>query len=392
MSKIHIRKRKMKKIIYLFFVIFLFSSCGPKRDKVERIFEDGVEVVINHFDPYKLKGEPTTFNLEKAFSIDLEREDLAEKGLSDATTFDIDSEGNIYFARSWVKENCIFKFDRSGNFITSFGRKGQGPGEIQFIMYFGIDSRDNIIVSDQVNRRALIFDKEGNCINETRFAPGTFAMFPLENRYYLGFWRYRGEIDPNDEYFPQGFSLYDSNLEEIKVLDTYKYPSPMKKGRRAININEVFIWEISDKNIYIGNEDRGYEILKYDIDGNLLRKVRKEYIPVKVPEELIKKRKEYYEKLNRKVWFPEYWLPYYSFFPDDEGRLYVKTYEAGENPGEFMFDAFNSDGIFIGRKSLNIYSWGEIAVCAKVKRNLLYCLQEKETGYKELIVYRMKWE
>ncbi len=67
------------------------------------------------------------------------------------------------------------------------------------------------------------------------------------------------------------------------------------------------------------------------------------------------------------------------------------TYEEGENPGEFMFDIFNPDGVFIGRKSLNAWIW-ESLVKAKIKNNLFYCVQEKESGYKKLVVYKMKWE
>jgi hypothetical protein len=202
-------KNKMISIIILFSAFMMFVSCGQTNDKVEKIMEDGVEVVVNHIEPYKIKGEPTTFNIEKEFSIDLEREDLAEKGLSDAVTFDIDSEGNIYFARSWEKENCIFKFDSSGNFVTSFVRRGQGPGEIQFIRYFGIDSKDNIIISDHVSKKVFIFNKEGAVVKETRYPPVIQAICPLENGKYLAYWRYTkgGDVDPTADFFQFGFTL-----------------------------------------------------------------------------------------------------------------------------------------------------------------------------------------
>lgn len=193
-------------------------------------------------------------------------------------------------------------------------------------------------------------------------------------------------------YVPLVFSLYNSEFEEIIELDRYNNPNPISKGFKGANINPIFIWRISESNIYIGNEFRDYEIFKYDFDGNLHQKIRKNYVPVKVPEELIKKRKESYEKAGLKVWFPEYWTPFCSFFPDDEGRLYVMTFEEGDNSGEYIYDIFNSDGVFIRRKSLNIYSWGEMEVCAKAKRERLYCLQEKESGYRKLAVYKMKWE
>jgi len=68
------------------------------------------------------------------------------------------------------------------------------------------------------------------------------------------------------------------------------------------------------------------------------------------------------------------------------------TYESGENPGEYIFDIFNKDGVFIARMSLNVQHWGWGQLNARVKRNRLYIVQEKESGYKELVVYKMNWE
>ena len=92
--------------------------------------EDGVEVIVNHLEPYKIKKEPTTLNLEEEFIVDFERDDLAELSLTAPWGFAVDSDGNLYFVTSKTRDNCIFKFDRNVNFITSFGRRGQGPGEL----------------------------------------------------------------------------------------------------------------------------------------------------------------------------------------------------------------------------------------------------------------------
>ena len=37
--------------------------------------------------------------------------------------------------------------------------------------------------------------------------------------------------------------------------------------------------------IYVGHEKRGYEISIFDLNGNLLKKIRKEYNPADVPDE-----------------------------------------------------------------------------------------------------------
>jgi hypothetical protein len=88
---------RMKKFIYLSIIIIVFIYCGPKSTPVERIMEDGVDVVINHLEPYEIKGEPSILTLEEEFSIDFARDDIAELGIARATLFEVDSQGNIYF-------------------------------------------------------------------------------------------------------------------------------------------------------------------------------------------------------------------------------------------------------------------------------------------------------
>ena len=46
-------KTKAALIILFLFVFIIFISCGQKQDRVEKITEDGVEVVVNHIQPYQ---------------------------------------------------------------------------------------------------------------------------------------------------------------------------------------------------------------------------------------------------------------------------------------------------------------------------------------------------
>jgi hypothetical protein len=98
-----------------------------------------------------------------------------------------------------------------------------------------------------------------------------------------------------------------------------------------------------------------------------------------------------FDDIRNKIYFPDAMPPFHALFADDEGRLYVMTYEQGENPDEFMYDIFNPDGICIGRKSLKVHH-DESGVNAKIKNGRLFCLNEKESGYKELIVSKVIWE
>ena len=71
----------MIRIFCMFLAVGLSASCGGKELRIDRTIEEGVEVILNHMEPYRIKGQPTTFSLQEALSIDLEREDLASAGL-----------------------------------------------------------------------------------------------------------------------------------------------------------------------------------------------------------------------------------------------------------------------------------------------------------------------
>jgi len=157
----------MKKLFMILPLVFLlcFTFGCKKQVQVERFMEDGVEVVVNHLEPYKLRGEPSNLTLEKVLSIDTERDEIAEIGLDDFGAFVVDSEGNIFMTNPQAKENIIFKFDSKGNYIQSFCRIGQGPGEMPWAPYtFSITSQDEILVTDAMRIKLLIFNNDGNLI------------------------------------------------------------------------------------------------------------------------------------------------------------------------------------------------------------------------------------
>jgi hypothetical protein len=378
----------MKKVRF-FVLIILFISCGGReQDMVERTVENGVEVILNHIEPYQIPGEPTTFNIEEIFTIDTEYLSIARTVLTDISCFDVDSKGNIYFLKFLPREgDNIFKFDKNGRFVNSFGRKGQGPGEVQNPFHLEIDKQDNIVVTDQ---KLIFFNKEGNTIKETPLDLGIAFVSCLENGKFLTFGQL---IDDSisSGYIKHSLRLVNSQFEEVQELNRLEWMAAIRTKRRK-GTPRLWSWSVSKRNVYVGNEERGYEVWVYDLDGNLIRKIKKEYKKVPISEEYKKKRLErtpdYFKKMT---FFPDYFPPYQSFFSDDGGRLFVMTYEKGANPGEFMIDIFSHEGVFVGRKSLNAWVWNSL-LWAKIKKNLLYCLQEKESGYKKLVVFKLTWK
>jgi hypothetical protein len=381
----------MKKFLGLILAFLIIYSCGPKQEEVEKYMEDGVEVIVNHLEPYKIKGDPSILHLEEEFTIDSEYFHIARIGLTDILCFDVDSKGNIYFLKSKQRnENNIFKFDRNGRFITSFCPKGQGPGEIKYASWMDIDNQDNIVVTDMSKFKLIIFNQDGGLTRETSIEVGTMAVPCTDDGKFLIFGQDIDSMRREYEHLP--LKLVNSRLETIKELDRYKKSENDAKTKRYRGTGILFCWSVSKGSIYIGNEKRGYEIWKYDLEGNLIQKIKKEYEKAPIPEEYKKETIERLpEMLKKRTYFPDFFPPYQAFFNDDRGRLFVVTYEEGENPSEFMVDIFNHDGVFVGRKSLDIRTWNGL-LWAKMIGNLFYCPQENESGYKKLIVYKMRWE
>jgi hypothetical protein len=105
-----------------------------------------------------------------------------------------------------------------------------------------------------------------------------------------------------------------------------------------------------------------------------------------------------YELLKSRLHFPSSLPPFHYFLTDKEGRIFVMTYEEGEQPSEHIYDIFNPDGIFISRKSMKVCLSNDLMsfsavdyVDGKMKNDRFYCHCEKESGYEELIVYKLSW-
>jgi len=379
-------------------LILCFMVGCQKQVKVERFMEDGVDVIVNHLEPYTMKGKPTSFHLEEEFTIDTEKDEIAESGLIDIGGFDIDSEGKIYiFSDRSGDKNLVYKFDQNGNFIKAFGKRGQGPREVNRCWYMYITDKDEVPILGEYPHKLVIFDKEGTYLHETSIEVeeyfSGFEFFPLENGNYL---KHGVCYDPVTMHIFDVLQLFNSDLAKIKELDRCDYGIPFYRTQKKTKVSpQIFIWRQSNEKIYVGHEKRGYEILIYDLDGSLRKKVRKEYTPADVPNGF----KESYSNMGRFkdiVVLPDEMPPFHYFFLDDEGRLYVKTFEKGLNKNEYFHDVFNSDGIFILRKSMPGYArWrspGNSVNRAKVKKNHFFCIRDKESGYRELVVYNMIWE
>jgi len=361
--------------------------------------EDGVEVILNHIEPYTFKGKHSSLQLEKQIAIDAERNDLVNIGLTEIHSFDVDSDGNIYILCFQNDDNLIFKFDKNGNFIQAFGRKGQGPGEFEISFYFRVNANDELLIT--ANQKILIYDTSGAFLKEIKIVLGTSAGTVLDNGLYL-FEETPRQLDNKSGKTISHLSLYDSNFVKIKDLDRIEYLDP---GSQEINATYYkLLWQVNDKRIYTMSDDRGYEILVYDLNGNLLKKIRKKYNKSPLSSSYKEGYKNdlgprMYELLKSRLRFPSSSPPFHYFLVDEKNRLFVRTWEQSELPNYYFHDIFSPEGIFILRKNMRtcvrepfLNFSGVNVVYGAMKNGRFYCLGEKDSGYRKLVVYKMIWD
>jgi DNA-binding beta-propeller fold protein YncE len=78
--------------------------------------------------------------------------------------------GDIYISQGHNdapgSKQVVWKFDRAGKLIKSFGQFGHGPGEFDQPHSLAMDSRGRLFVGDRNNNRVQIFDQDGKFLEE----------------------------------------------------------------------------------------------------------------------------------------------------------------------------------------------------------------------------------
>jgi hypothetical protein len=327
--------------------------------------------------------------MNKAFSLNTGRDDLAALGLIDVDMgFDVDSQGAIYIGCLKNADAPILKFDRRGNFVRAFSRAGQGPGEIQGEANIAVSAADELVVTNTGSWKVLFFAGDGKFIREHKLKAETMKVVPLPSGKYITWGRV---LDAAGEFLAQHpLNMTASDFEVLRELDRQNVPNPLRGGD-FLGTFHVFSWCVSEDRVYSAFQDRGYDIWVHDLEGELVRKIRKKHVPVPVSSEFKRSYLKLFEAplfdgFREKIYFPSSMPPLDSIFSDDEGRLYVLTYEVAPGSQANVFDIFDRNGNLEGRMSVKAFH-ADQGCLARARNGRLYVLAEDANGDKEIVVY-----
>ncbi len=369
----------MKKLLWTV-SIFLITISLVVAQRVEVKTIDGVQVVFNPKNPAPPKGTPTKLILKEEFS--LGEGEKAEEIFSEISSIAVDDEGDIYLLDG--KENKILVFDKKGKYLRSFGKKGQGPGEMSVPVGIHLTPAKELMVDDSLNRKIIFFSLDGrflrNISTATFFSFGGVELDSQGNMVAQVFIFANNKINLE-------IKKFDKELNPLFTIATYDFSNILVGKINPFSF--LTIYRVNKNGtILISNLDQ-YEIKVLNSEGKVIKRILKEYEPVKTTEE---HKKEMLESLppetspfKDRIELPKDLPPYRNFFLDEQGRIFVETFEKGKTKGEHLFDVFDARGNYIVRIPLK----GEEHL---IKGEKLYSVEETEEGFQVLKCYSVRWE
>ena len=360
--------------LFLFLLLLCISWVKQKAEWKGTIEEkNGVMVVKNPKEP--MFGEDI-FSIEEELSIGVEKE-KDEYMFSQIRDIDVDKEGRIYVLD--FKEAHVKVFDNKGEYIKTIGKKGQGPGELEFPLSLSITGQNEIMVNDTRNRRLAFFSLEGEFIKNLSTARAGLMRLDIDSAGNI-----TGIVITGDEDNPRyELQKFDPEMNYLHSL----YSSPLPGATNRFNPFEGgLIWDINKNNQVVYGYPKDYEINIFDSEGKLVKKIMKEYDPVKITEEEKEEMKKRESRLppSMKLIIPKHHNPYRWLLVDDENRIFVMTWEKAAEEKGYYYDIFDPEGRYIAKILLE-------HTPIVFKKNKLYTIEQDEEGYQIVKRYKAMW-
>ncbi len=381
-------------VIFISAFIMLFSFGGQEtkwKGKIE--YEDGVKVIKNPREP--LYGE-IAFELGEDLSIG--REDDENYMFYRGVRIAVDSEENIFVLDSG---NCrIQKYDKTGNYLQTIGRKGEGPGEFEDPAVIYLDSADEIFVYDSRRRNINLFEKNGDFKRVIRLPSFTYYFGATKEKNVL--MMYTSSSSEKRRVGKRSLVIINPEGNIIKTIASYPYQlTPRIKNHMLGNPyrHRLYFFPAKEEGGIYGHSSE-YKLFVLDSSGDLSCIIEMDKSPDPITNKDKNRQIDKYlesqerfprgEKLSRSevkrgYIFPKF-KPFFSdIISDNEGHIYVRRFKL-YNPDDssLYYDLFNGEGYYIYKIKIPLYT-------NIIKKGYVYSVKDDpDTGYVKVKRYKIK--
>lgn len=287
--------------VMLIYLVFSFTACDKNKPSTvsEKTFFDGSESAM----------APKKASFENLFQYE---EQITMIGDSLTPTFS--------FSNPLVTQNKIYVcdymghyvaiYDKQGQLITKFGKKGKGPGEFQMPYGVALDAKDNLYINDRGNMRVQVYNStlkllkiittngqnETILVRNTQEKPNIVAVGVAICRYgqcLLQEYDWEGKLVNDFSYYKERFissswavtqdvqgniylvNVFDQEIMNIfdatgKTSKTLKLSSPsMSFLKKDLNRHPKSMAELQ-ANVQALNEEEHTEVRAISVKNNLI--------------------------------------------------------------------------------------------------------------------------
>jgi hypothetical protein len=356
---------KIKIMLFYFLIIFIYANklvnppdssiSTQNRDKEWKgniSFSGNIKIINNPSVP--LYGE-VLLQLKEELAIGNENDE--NSAFYKGTSLAIDKDENIYI---FDFGNCKLQiYDKSGHYVRTVGRKGQGPGEFEFASDPYIDdSTNNIFIASRIKPAISVFNPSGIFI---KTIPLKFRIYPIAifpNEYIFGW-----TSSTNPKNVIHTVMLFDINKNEKKDIENFVIPNPQIQlkggflGYFNAFLPRFFSARLNNDLIVYGCSSN-YKISVVNKSGDIIKYILKNDKPLsytkKDKEDIIN---EEYKSLKEQgisagkdeienvYSFPSIKAFYYRLYSDGNGNLFVLKSDMHQK--DFSFDLFNEEGYYL---------------------------------------------
>ncbi len=309
-----------------------------------------------------------------------------------------------------AKQHNISKFDPRGNLVKTFGRKGQGPGDLFFPGKLSIVANKYLVINEYAtNRRLSIFDLDGNYVKIIKTDWPVFNSISLKNN-VIAFLTNKTEIRGNKKGMIARIFTQDIDTGEEKLICAKKLDITQTKtihdGSKVNYYEEVFFLRTNAGNILVGFNNNP-DITIYSPTGKKLKSFRLQLKQQRITAEL---RERHYNIRLRRAWdnphmpkryrvsfakkmkrnkrkifseFPEFYPYYKDMLIDSEDNILVLKNRYVDEPGwkwTPIYQVYSMAGELKCEFGMNFGKYDTKTWIPRVFSNIfLYGIFEKET-------------
>jgi hypothetical protein len=228
-------------------------------------------------------------NLELIFAVN------EESGIMLGTPFTVktNKNGDVFILDSAAGE--IVVMDKDGEFITKIGRKGNGPGEFNFLFSLEVDHRGYLFAYDNSSRRMSKFhDAEGYQFIRSFQIPLYDGMFPSRIKYVgsdttiVQYTTFISGGESSDEVMDRVVGIdIDGNIATDVIAEVGRTQMAyIEAGDRRMNVVIPFgkftLLESTSNGYFLLNWSAESEFDKYSISGEFIERIGNQIEPYPV--------------------------------------------------------------------------------------------------------------